>query len=58
MCDDAKGKRCPACNEPLSDLASRFVRCCTNGHCKAVWPWELKPGQKPLMSHHRDRRPA
>lgn len=56
MCDDAKGKRCPTCAEPLSELASQFIRYCTNGHCKAIWPWELKPNQKPLMSSHRDRR--
>lgn len=58
MHDDAKGKRCPACDEPLSALASQFVRVCSNGKCAAVWPWELKPGQKPLMGSSRDRRGA
>ncbi len=56
--DDAKGKRCPYCTEPLSALSSQFVRLCTNGKCGTVWPWELNPGQKPLMSSHRDRRAA
>lgn len=54
--DDAKGKRCPKCSEPLSSLSSQFVRLCTNGYCGAIWPWVLKKDQAPLISHHRDRR--
>lgn len=56
MTDAPKGRPCPACSEPLSDLATQFERHCTNGKCQAVWPWELKPGQPPLISSNRDRR--
>lgn len=56
MLEPPKGKPCPRCAEPLSDIASQFQRVCTNGYCKAVWPWELNPGQKPLMSSNRDKR--
>jgi ribosomal protein S27AE len=56
MIDAPKGKACPKCGEPMSDLATQFERHCTNGKCQATWPWELKPGQKPLISSSRDRR--
>ncbi len=56
MHETPKGKPCPACGEPLSDIATQFQRHCTNGKCRAVWPWELAPGQKPLVSSSRDTR--
>ncbi|MNO99811.1 hypothetical protein D3C76_915920 [compost metagenome] len=55
MADDAKGKPCPYCGEPLSDLGSQFVRMCTNGKCKAEWPWPLDDGQPPLVTSSRDK---
>lgn len=55
MLDAPKGRPCPACGEPMSDIATQFERHCTNGLCKAVWPWELKPGQKPLIGSSKDR---
>lgn len=56
MNDGARGLPCPTCSEPLSNIGSQFQRHCTNGQCKAIWPWELKPGQKPLISSNRDKR--
>jgi hypothetical protein len=54
--DDAKGKRCPACAEPMSDIGTQFVRLCTNGKtCGVIWPWPLDDGQAPLVTSSRDR---
>jgi len=53
MTDSAKGKPCPVCSEPMSDLASQFVRMCTG--CPHVEPWNLDEGQAPLITESRDR---
>lgn len=55
MHDDAKGKRCPYCTEPLSEISSQFIRLCTNGKCAATWPWPLSDGQAPLVTSSCDR---
>lgn len=55
MNDDAKGKRCPTCAEPLSDISTQFIRLCTNGDCAIEWPWLLDEGQAPLVTSSRDR---
>lgn len=52
------GKPCPSCGEPMTDLRSQQVRQCTNGKCGKAWAWELKPGQKPLITTNRDTRKA
>lgn len=56
MIEAPKGKPCPCCREPLSDISTQFERHCTNGKCGAIWPWELELGQKPLISSSRDTR--
>jgi len=53
MTDSAKGKPCPVCSEPMSDLASQFVRMCTG--CPHTEEWNLEDGQAPLITESRDR---
>lgn len=53
MTDSAKGKPCPVCGEPMSDLASQFIRMCTG--CPHVEAWNLDDGQAPLITPSRDR---
>ena len=53
MTDSSKGKPCPVCGEPMSDLASQFVRMCTG--CHNEWEWKLDEGQQPLITPSRDR---
>lgn len=45
---------CPACGSPLHPLRSQFMKMC--GSCDYQEPWELKPGQKPLIGSNRDTR--
>jgi len=49
--DDARGKRCPACWEPLVDLRTLELRLCSG--CGAEHPWPLDPGQQPLLGNNR-----
>lgn len=51
--DSAKGKRCPECGEPMSSLASQFIRMCTG--CPHTEAWNLEKDQKPLLTDSRDR---
>lgn len=55
MQEAPKGKPCPACGEPLSDIGSQFARLCTNGKCATLWPWPLNEGQPPLVTSSRDK---
>lgn len=56
MTDDAKGKPCPICSEPMTDLSSQFLRKCTNGKCGWNSYWPLTDKQPPLITSSRDRR--
>lgn len=49
--DDAKGKRCPGCDEPLVELRSMELRVCCG--CGTEQPWPLHPGQQPLLGSNR-----
>jgi len=53
MTDSPKGKPCPWCKSPLSDIASQFIRVCTA--CHNEWDWKLEEGQAPLITASRDR---
>jgi len=50
---DAKGKPCPRCKSPMSNISSQFVRMCTG--CPHIEAWELDEGQAPLITNSRDR---
>ena len=54
MTDDARGPACPSCGEPLVSFATMNEREC--GGCRSVWPWQLKPGQLPLVANNRATR--
>lgn len=53
---EPKGKSCPQCGEPMTDLSSRRVRQCTNGKCSFIQSWPLADKQPPLISSNRDKR--
>lgn len=45
---------CPDCGAPLHPIRSQFMKMC--GSCDYQEPWDLKPGQKPLIGSNRDVR--
>ncbi len=46
---------CPHCGDPhLIHYSSTRKKQCSN--CGRDLPWELKPGQPPLLSNNRDTR--
>lgn len=46
---------CPHCNDPhLIRYSSMRKQQCSS--CGALLPWDLKEGQKPLVSNNRDKR--
>lgn len=53
MTDSPKGKPCPVCSEPMSSLASQFIRMCTG--CPHTEAWNLEKDQAPLITESRDR---
>lgn len=44
---------CPKCLAPLHAIRSQFIKMC--GSCDYQEPWELKPGQKPLVTNNRQK---
>lgn len=54
--DDAKGKRCPGCGEPMVSCSTLNERVC-NG-CGTVWDWHLEQGQPALIGNNRQGRRA
>lgn len=55
--DNGRGRACPDCGEPMTDLRSLNARQCTNGKCALVVDWNLAPGQLPLLGSNRiDRK--
>lgn len=54
--DDAKGKRCPDCGEPMVSCSTLNERVC-NG-CGTVWDWHLEQGQPALIGSNRQGRRA
>ena len=54
--DDAKGKRCPGCGEPMVSCSTLNERVC-NG-CGTVWGWHLEQGQPALIGSNRQGRRA
>lgn len=54
--DDAKGKRCPGCGEPMVSCSTLNERVC-NG-CGTVWDWHLEQGQPALIGSNRQGRRA
>jgi len=54
--DDAKGKRCPDCGEPMVSCSTLNERVC-NG-CGTVWDWHLEQGQPALIGNNRQGRRA
>lgn len=44
---------CPKCLSPLHAIRSQFIKMC--GSCGYQEPWELKPGQKPLITNNRQK---
>lgn len=44
---------CPKCLAPLHPIRSQFIKMC--GSCDYKEPWELKPGQKPLVTNNRQK---
>lgn len=54
--DRPRGKPCPSCGEPMSDIGTHAERKCTNGKCGKSVKWPLKSGQPPLVTTNRDRR--
>lgn len=52
--DDAKGKRCPDCGEPMVSCSTLNERVC-NG-CGTVWDWHLEQGQPALIGNNRQGR--
>ena len=44
---------CPKCRAPLHPIRSQFIKMC--GSCNYQEPWELKPGQKPLVTNNRQK---
>lgn len=53
---EARGKACPDCREPMSDLRSLNIRQCTNGRCGLIVGWNLAPGQPSLINNNRATR--
>lgn len=51
---DPRGKPCPHCGSPLSDLRSINHRQCSG--CARYYKWELSEGQKPLVGSNRQDR--
>lgn len=45
---------CPQCGGTLHPIRSQFIKMC--GSCDYQEPWELKPGQKPLIGSNRGTR--
>lgn len=44
--------RCPHCNDPhLVRYSSLRKMYCT--YCERVLPWDLKPGQQPIVTNNR-----
>lgn len=56
LADDAKGKRCPGCGEPMVSCSTLNERVC-NG-CGTVWDWHLEQGQPALIGNNRQGRRA
>lgn len=54
--NEPRGKACPDCQEPMSDLRSLNIRQCTNGHCGLIVGWSLAPGQPALINNNRATR--
>lgn len=44
---------CPECGGVLHPIRSQFIKMC--GSCGYEEPWELKPGQKPLVTNNRQK---
>lgn len=44
---------CPNCCAPLHPIRSQFVKMC--GSCDYQEDWQLKPGQKPLVTNNRQK---
>ena len=44
---------CPECLAPLHPIRSQFIKMC--GSCDYQEPWELKEGQKPLITNNRQK---
>lgn len=44
---------CPHCGTPMLVFRSLRYKQCTNKHCNQKIPFELKPGQQPLIKHQR-----
>lgn len=44
---------CPSCCSPLHPIRSQFIKMC--GSCDYQEEWQLKPGQKPLITNNRQK---
>lgn len=56
MNDDARGKPCPKCGEPMVSMSTvnGGERHCVG--CGSIWNWPLDPGQQALLGNNRQTK--